>query len=313
MDQVVVTGHTIGNCTVINTDCFEWLERLAENSLHGIVTDPPFGVKEYEDDQLEKRANGKGGIWRIPPSYDGANRAPMPRFTALNKKERETLRVFFVAWSNLALHALRPGGHVLIASSSYLSQLMFGALVEGGLEFRGQIIRVVRTLRGGNRPKNAEDEFPDVCSMLRGSYEPWGVFRKPMPPGMTVGECLRTFATGGLRVMPSGLPLNDVIESERTPKSEREIADHPSLKPQSFLRPLVYAALPTGRGVIADTFMGSGATVAAALSVGVPCIGVEEREDYYRTARSSILKLSQVNARTDLLNPSPHKSNSSTS
>ena len=302
-----------GTSALIQADCFAWLKRLPENTLHAVVTDPPYGVKEYEHDQLEKRANGNGGIWRIPPSYDGANRAPMPRFTALNAKERETLRVFFVAWSKLALRALRPGGHVLIASSSYLSQLMFGALVEGGLEFRGQIIRVVRTLRGGNRPKNAEDEFPDVCSMLRGSYEPWGVFRKPMPPGMTVGECLRTFGTGGLRVMPSGLPLNDVIESERTPQSEREIADHPSLKPQSFLRPLVYAALPTGRGVIADTFMGSGSTVAAALSVGVPCVGVEQRADFYDIARASVLKLSKVNTKTELFTHSSRKSNSSTS
>ena len=39
----------------------------------------------------------------------------------------------------------------------------------------------------------------------------------------------------------------DVIESEKTPQQERRIADHPSLKPQSFLRALVYAILPLGR------------------------------------------------------------------
>lgn len=299
--------------TAIQADCFAWLGRLPESSLHAIVTDPPYGLKEYEEDQLEKRASGNGGIWRIPPSYDGATRSPMPRFTALNAKEREALRVFLVSWSRLALHALRPGGHVLIASSSYLSQLMFGALCEGGLEFRGQIIRVVRTLRGGNRPKNAEEEFPDVSSMLRGCYEPWGIFRKPMPPRMTVGECLRTFGTGGLRVMPSGLPLNDVIESERTPQSEREIADHPSLKPQSFMRPLVYAALPTGRGVIADTFMGSGSTVAAAIAMGVPCIGVEQRDDYFDMALTAIPRLARIGVKTELLTDVPRKSGSPSS
>ena len=39
---------------------------------------------------------------------------------------------------------------------------------------------------------------------------------------------------------------------------EREIADHPSIKPQSFLRRIVYAALPLGEGMVADPFMGSG-------------------------------------------------------
>jgi hypothetical protein len=38
-----------------------------------------------------------------------------------------------------------------------------------------------------------------------------------------------------------------------TPQKEREIANHPSLKPQSFLRQVVYAALPLGEGVIVDT------------------------------------------------------------
>jgi site-specific DNA-methyltransferase (adenine-specific) len=52
------------------------------------VTDPPYGVKEYDFDQLEKRQNGNGGIWRIPPSFDGCVRAPLPRFTALNDSER---------------------------------------------------------------------------------------------------------------------------------------------------------------------------------------------------------------------------------
>ena len=73
---------------VVHADCFDWLSGLPENTLHAVVTDPPYGVKEYDADQLEKRANGKGGIWRIPPSFDGHVRAPLPRFTALNGKER---------------------------------------------------------------------------------------------------------------------------------------------------------------------------------------------------------------------------------
>lgn len=190
----------IGESVIIHADCLEWLSRIPENTLHGIVTDPPYGVKEYEFDQLEKRANGNGGIWRIPPSFDGSTRQPLPRFTALNTKEREQLRLFFVEWAKTAVHALRPGGHIFIATNSFLCQLVYGALVEGGLEFRGQFIRIVQTLRGGDRPKNAEAEFPHVCSLPRGGYEPWGILRKPMPPGMKVSDCLRAFQTGGLDV-----------------------------------------------------------------------------------------------------------------
>jgi site-specific DNA-methyltransferase (adenine-specific) len=284
----------VGNSLILHADCFEWLGKVPENSLHGIVTDPPYGVKEYAFDQLEKRANGNGGIWRIPPSFDGCVRSPLPRFTALNPRERTQLYRFFVEWSRVAVHALRPGAHIFIACNSFLSQFVYAALVEGGLEFRGQIIRIVQTLRGGDRPKNAEQEFPDVCSMPRGGYEPWGILRKPMPPKMKVSDCLREFQTGGLRRCPDGLPFSDLIDSGRTPLREREIADHPSLKPQAFLRDIVYSVLPLGQGIIADPFMGSGSAIAAAESQSIPAVGIEKHQQYYNLAKKSIPKLAAL-------------------
>jgi site-specific DNA-methyltransferase (adenine-specific) len=284
-------SFAVGESRIIHADCFEWLTRVPENSIHAVVTDPPYGVKEYDFDQLEKRSNGNGGIWRIPPSFDGHQRAPLPRFTALNDKEREHLRRFFVEWAKVVCHALRPGGHVFVASNAFLSQLVFTALIEGGLDFRTQLVRIVRTLRGGDRPKNAEEEFPGVSSLPRGCYEPWGLFRKPMPSGMKVSDCLRQFQTGGLRRTVDDRPFEDVIYSERTPAKEREIADHPSLKPQSLLRQIVHAALPLGEGIIVDTFSGSGSTVAAAEAIGVQCIGIERHLDYYDLSKSAAPKL----------------------
>ncbi len=68
----------IGRASIIHADCFAWLAGQAADTIHAVVTDPPYGVKEYDADQLEKRANGKGGIWRIPPSFDGHTRARFP-------------------------------------------------------------------------------------------------------------------------------------------------------------------------------------------------------------------------------------------
>lgn len=286
-------AHAVGNSLLIHADCLEWMRQAPASSIHAIVTDPPYGVKEYDFDQLEKRTNGQGGIWRIPPSFDGHQRAPLPRFTAPNERERASLRGFFVEWSKRAARVLRPGGHLFLASNAFLSQFVFSAVVEGGLEFRGEIIRLVRTLRGGDRPKNAEEEFPDVSSMPRGCYEPWGLFRKPLPTGFKVSDCLREFQTGGLRRRPDGLPFEDVIESERTAKAERQVADHPSLKPQSFLRQIVHAALPLGTGMILDPFMGSGSTVAAAEALGFRCIGIERHAGYFEMARKAVVPLSR--------------------
>jgi site-specific DNA-methyltransferase (adenine-specific) len=283
---------TIGQAQIVCADAFEWMARLPESCLHAIVTDPPYGVKEFAFDQLEKRSLGRGGIWRIPPSFDGHARSPLPRFSALSSRERASLRTYFEEWSRLASRALRPGGHVFIATNSFLAQLVFSALVAGGLENRGQIIRLVRTLRGGDRPKNAEREFSGVSSLPKGCHEPWGLFRRPIPSGMTLGDCLRAFETGGLRRGPDDKPLGDVIASERTPREERSIARHPSLKPQSFLRILVHAALPLGTGLIADPFMGSGSTLAAAEAMGLRSVGVERHLEYFSISRAAIPLLS---------------------
>ena len=85
----------IGSSRIIHADCFEWLGKEPQNSLHAIVTDPPYGVKEYDFDQLEKRANGNGGIWRIPPSFGCCLSLKPNRRT--QRKRRKPSSVFSVA------------------------------------------------------------------------------------------------------------------------------------------------------------------------------------------------------------------------
>src|SRR5258708_30773393 len=114
-------SEEIGRSRIVHAGCFEWRSRIPENSIHAIVTDPPYGVKEYEFEQIEKRSNGNGGIWRIPPSFDGSTRAPLPRFTALDRKARHSLLRFFVQLASVFIHTLQPVGHVFIASNAFLS------------------------------------------------------------------------------------------------------------------------------------------------------------------------------------------------
>ncbi len=76
-------------------DSLEWMEKRGGNSIHAIVTDPPYGLKEYTPKEKIKLRNGHGGVWRIPPSFDGCKRSPLPRFTVLTNTDRAKLRVFF--------------------------------------------------------------------------------------------------------------------------------------------------------------------------------------------------------------------------
>jgi DNA modification methylase len=273
-------------------DAFEWMAARAANSIQAIVTDPPYGLKEYSDIETEKLRRGRGGVWRIPPSFDGCRRNPLPRFTVLNAAELEALRAFFARFAAAAARILVPGGHVIVATNPLVSHCVYVPFIEAGFEKRGEIIRLVRTLRGGDRPKNAHDEFAQVSVMARSAWEPWGMLRKPCEG--RVQDNLRKWGTGGLRRVACDAPFVDVIRSAPTRARERTLAPHPSLKPQAFMRQIVRAALPLGRGVVLDPFMGAGSTLAAALAVGYASVGIERDRAYFRIAERAIPALARL-------------------
>jgi len=273
-------------------DAFEWMNRQSSNSIHAIVTDPPYGLKEYSDAEKRKLRAGVGGVWRIPPSFDGCKRSPLPRFTVLDNNDVARLRLFFAEFSKAAMRVLVPGGHIIIASNPLLSQYVYTPLLDRGFEKRGEIIRLVQTLRGGDRPKNAHREFEGVSVIPRSAWEPWGLFRKPCEG--RVQDNLRKWGTGGLRRVSSTMPFVDVIQSTPTRRNEKAIAPHPSLKPQRFLRQIVHASLPLGEGIVLDPFMGSGSTIAAAMVLGYESIGVEKDAEYFRIAEKAIPALARL-------------------
>lgn len=281
-----------GRYCLYRDDCFDWLARQPEHTVHAVVTDPPYGLKEFTDVETTKLRRGHGGIWRIPPRLDGHQRAPVPRFTVLNRHDHDALQAFFFRLAKALVRVLVPGGHVFIASNPLLSHLVYLPFVDAGFEKRGEIIRLVTTLRGGDRPKNAHQEFDDVTVMPRSGWEPWGLFRKPCEG--RVQDNLRVWKTGGLRRPSDTAPFADVIRSAPTRPEERRLAAHPALKPQALMRQIVRAALPLGQGTVLDPFMGGGSTIAAAVAVGYDSIGVERDPQYFAMAKRAIPKLASV-------------------
>lgn len=294
---------TVGNANLYYADCLEWLASQPDNGIHGVVTDPPYGLVEYAPDQQAKLRKGKGGVWRIPPSFDGHQRSPLPRFSVLSPEDLADLGRFFGDWARCLLPKVVPGAHVLVASNPLVSYILAQAVVSAGFERRGEVIRLVMTMRGGDRPKNAHKAFPDVSVMPRSMYEPWLLFRRPLEG--RVQDNLRKWGTGGLRRPSHYQPFGDVIRAHPARPAERELAPHPSLKPQEFLRQVVRAVLPLGEGVVLDPFAGSGSTLAAAEAVGYESIGVEFDQHYIKVAKKAIAALAKYDPRAA---SSPNKS-----
>lgn len=292
--EVGIAPRTRPAYELVLDDAFDWLDRRVANSIEAVVTDPPYGLIEFSEAELRKKKDGSGGVWRIPPAFDGCERAPLPRFTVLRDRDRQALRAFFARLSQSLIRVLVPGAHVFIATNPLVSHLVYEPFIAAGFEKRGEIIRLVQTLRGGDRPKNAENEFDLVSVMPRSGWEPWGLFRKPCQG--RVQDNLRVWRTGGLRRISDAEPFRDVISAPVARGREREIAPHPSLKPQRLMRQLVRASLPFAEGTVLDPFMGSGSTIAAASALGIQSIGIECNPEFFALAVAAIPELAGLDA-----------------
>ena len=288
-DSLAVPAFAVGRTRLFHADCLEWLAVQPDCSIEAVVTDPPYGLVEYTAKEQRKLERGRGGVWRMPPSFDGCRRSPVPRFTTLTDVDLARIDRFFLRWGREALRVVVPGAHLMVASNPLVVHRVTSSLVAAGFEPRGQIIRLVMTMRGGDRPKNAHDEFDGVSVMPRSMWEPWLLVRKPIVG--RVQDNLRRWGTGGLRRPSQARPFGDVIRSAPTRPAERALAPHPSLKPQAFLRQVVRASLPLGRGTVADPFAGSGSTLAAAEAVGYASVGVEVDPKYMAVAQAGIGRL----------------------
>jgi DNA modification methylase len=306
--EVKFLSSAEGNAQIIPVDCFDWLSRREPNSIHAVVTDPPYGLLEYSEKEQIKLRHGRGGVWRIPPSFDGHKRSPLPRFTVLNESHREELFRFFERLGSTLLRVTVPGANIVVASNPLLAHIVASSMARTGLEIRGYISRLTMTMRGGDRPKNAHQEFSDVSVMPRSMWEPWVLLRKPLDG--RVQDNLRKWKTGGFRRPNGDQPFGDVIRSRPTPRAERQIAPHPSLKPQEFLRCIVRAVLPLGVGTILDPFAGSGSTLAAANALGYESIGLERDPTYYQMAIKAIPALAKLPT-NHAISPAGHTGGSS--
>lgn len=79
-------------------------------------------------------------------------------------------------------------------------------------------------------------------------------------------------------------------------KSDKDLYDHPTIKPLQFVKQHIEHTTQKG-DVVLDTFLGSGTTAVAAKELGRNYIGFEINEEYYKIAQDRLNGISQVERR----------------
>ena len=120
--------------TLYTADCMSWLGPQSEKEQHTCSCgDPPYGpcTNTLPKEQTKLRA-GKGGVWQIPPSFDGLA-LPASALYRFDRRRRAALRRCFSRHGQGCFIACWfPGGNVAVASNPLLSHLVSNALASSG-------------------------------------------------------------------------------------------------------------------------------------------------------------------------------------
>lgn len=136
---------------IIQGDCIEEMQKLPENSIDAIITDPPYGL-EFMGKDWDKFKEGKniaGGNTGKDTPY--ARSKPTPAFFQHNLKDRNTLQSFCQLWAIECLRVLKPGGYLLSFGGTRTYHRLVCGIEDAGFEIRDTIMWIY----GSGFPKSA--------------------------------------------------------------------------------------------------------------------------------------------------------------
>jgi len=170
---------------IIHGDCRSAIEFMPSNSIHSIVTDPPYALvsisKRFGKEGAKPAAPGvyaRSGAGFMGKTWDNGSTAFDPEF-----------------WFE-ALRVLKPGGHVLAFSGTRTYHRLASAIEDAGFEIRDQI----GWLYGSGFPKshNQDGEWEGWGTALKPAWEPIVVARKALDG--TNAQNLARWGVGALNI-----------------------------------------------------------------------------------------------------------------
>jgi site-specific DNA-methyltransferase (adenine-specific) len=173
---------------IIHGDCRAALDYMPSNSVHSIVTDPPYALVS-----ISKRFAKSGRTDSTASKSD-----PHQRFARgfMGKTWDNGSTAFDPEFWFDAMRVLRPGGHVLAFGGTRTYHRLACAIEDAGFEIRDQI----GWLYGSGFPKshNQGGEWEGWGTALKPAWEPIVVARKPLDG--TNAQNLARWGVGALNI-----------------------------------------------------------------------------------------------------------------
>jgi len=290
---------------VYTGDCRKVLEGIPDESIHAVITDPPYYLDKLDSD------------WNPTAVSDTRNMkvvTSLPSGMRFDKEQGKRFREWYTEVSTHLLRVLHPGGFFFSFSSPRLYHNMAIAMEDAGFLIKDQFLWIYVQ----NQPKamslnhvidrldwskeNKESLKVELngwkTPQIKSCHEPIALGQKPLRGSFldnyreTNVGLVDTKVTIGDNMFPSNVMTTDEIDdvmnrfflvNKPTKKEKGEFNTHKTVKPVTLCKYLISLTTRTGQ-IVLDPFLGSGSTAVAAKMLGRHYVGIDLNEEYVEIA-----------------------------
>lgn len=300
---------------IVHGDCLKELEKLPDNSIDCVITDPPYFIDGLDD---------KWSPDAIDNDKKNSHITHLPKGMKFDKSQVKKLYDFYLEVARLVFRKLKPGGYFLSFSSPRLYHAIAMACEISGLEIRDMINWVyTQSMPKGMSCNHIIDKMnltPEEKTQLKEEYKN---FKTPQIRSNFEPICVAMKPTGKLTFIQNELQFKTGlldfsqkvgVDEDRTPsniitteaimesydknflvskpsKTEKgQNNTHPTIKPIALIEHLVRLFSKEG-ALVVDTFLGSGTTAIACKNTNRRCLGIELNEEYCKIARERLERI----------------------
>lgn len=294
-----------GNIVILNNDCMAELNKLNDNSIDCVITDPPYFIDKLDNTWSSDMVNN---------DVKNSHVKHLPKGMKFNKSQVKSLYDYYLELSKLLFKKMKPGAYFLSFSSPRLYHAIAMSCEIAGFEIRDMInwtytqsmpkgmsiSHVIKKMKitEEEKAKLIEEYKNYKTPQIRSCFEPICVAMKPIGKLTFIKNELQ-FKTGLLdfsqKVGVNGdrVPANIITTEEynetydknflvsKPSKSEKgENNTHITVKPVELMEHLIRLFSKKG-SLVVDPFLGSGTTAVACKNTNRKCVGVEINKEYY--------------------------------
>jgi site-specific DNA-methyltransferase (adenine-specific) len=303
--NLINTSNKNDNIVILHNDCMIELDKLPDNSIDCVITDPPYFIDKLDNNWSS--SNVKNDVKNSHIKH-------LPKGMKFDKSQVKNLYDYYLKLAVLLFQKMKPGAYFLSFSSPRLYHAIAMSCEIAGFEIRDMINwTYTQSMAKGmsishiiERMKITEsekqkliEEYKDYKTpQIKSCFEPICVAMKPIGKLTFIQNELQ-FKTGLLDFsqkvginndrVPANIitteEYNDIYDKNflvsKPSKTEKgKTNTHITVKPISLIEHLI-KLFSKKDALVVDPFLGSGTTAIACKNTNRKCIGIEINKEYY--------------------------------